>query len=172
MKKPILLFLLSLLAACASASPEPADVPRAITPLTLEPPPVYALLGYRQELKLESAQIAALDSIAQRVRDLNAPLADSLRRVGRDRGGRGWYEVDAQTEPLLERIRANNREAVDEVREVLTETQRATACRLFDQSRERRSERQREGGRREMRGMMTDSLAGVGGRVWTWCGGS
>ncbi len=165
--------LLVLLAGCARAS-GPADDPRIVTPLTVEPPPIYALLGY-SELSLQSAQIAALDSIAEAVRERNAPLVDSLQSIG-DRSRRGFFQVDERTEPILERIRESNRGAVESVREVLTDEQESATCRLFQQERERRRG-ERGGGRAggERRGpgspMLPDSVARrMGGAlVWSWC---
>lgn len=162
-------WLLALLAGCAPAS-DPADAPGVVTPLTLSPPPVYALLGYRQELSLTSEQISALDAVAERVRDRNAPLVDSLRSLG-DRGGRGFITIDARTEPILERVRESNRVAAEEVREVLSEEQESTTCRLFAESR-RRGMEGRAPGRRPRGGMMPDSAArgpGVGALAWPWC---
>src|SRR5690606_8940456 len=120
------------------------------------------------ELSLESAQVSALDSIARSVREADSPLIDSLRVVGRSRGGRysGMMVLDEQTAPILERIRENHRAAVEGVREVLTDAQEATTCRLFDQARDRRREQMRRA-----RVAETDSTAAsLGGRVWSWCG--
>lgn len=170
MTRKILASLLLLVAACAPAA-DPADAPGIITPLTLEPPPIYALLGYRQDLSLESRQIAALDSIAERIRERNAPLIDSLQSMG-DRGGRGFIQIDERTEPLLERIRENHRGAMAEVREVLTEEQESTTCRLFSEARSRRIQEGRARPRTRTPGTMPDSAArGRGGVVWTWCSG-
>jgi hypothetical protein len=171
MMKKTLWSALLLLAACGPA-PDPADSPRVISPLTLEPPPIYALLGYRQQLSLESSQVATLDSIAEGVRRDNAPLIDSLQAVGRARGGRysGMLAVDDQTQPVLDRIRENHQRAVDRVREVLTPEQQATTCRLFNESRQRtadEAQRRRPGPRA---GIAPDSVAGgMSGRVWSWC---
>lgn len=165
--------LLCLLAGCAPAA-APGDAPRAITPLTLEPPPIYALLGYRQELSLTSEQIAALDAIAREVRDRNSPLVDSLRSVG-DRSGRGFIAVDERSEPLLERVRENHRSAIEEVREVLTEEQEGATCRLFGEAQSRRLQERGQARRTRSRGgiEMPDSAGrGFEGRVWTWCTGA
>lgn len=168
MTRKILSTLLLLLAGCAPAA-GPAETPGVVTPLELEPPPIYALLGYRRELSLTSEQIAALDAIAERVRERNAPLVDSLESVG-DRGGRGFIAIDERTEPILERIRESHREAMEEVGEVLTDEQEGTTCRLFDQARDPESDRRRP---RSPGGAAADSAArGLGARVWAWCGGS
>lgn len=177
MSKKFLAGLLLILSACASAPDPDAEALEFITPLTLEPPPIYSLLGYRDQLRLESQQVSALDSIAQSNRDVNAPLIDSLRAVGREQGGRysGMMAIDSATQPLLERIRENNRQAVARVGEVLTPEQQATACRLFNEAPDRRRQAQQDAGRRPPRrgrGTAEDSISGgVGARVWTWCGG-
>ena len=59
--------LVLAIAACSSGPRGPGDSDGAFSPLTLEPPPVYALLGYRADLDLTSQQVAALDSIAEAV---------------------------------------------------------------------------------------------------------
>lgn len=157
--------LLALLAGCGPG-PAPAGSPEVITPLTLEPPPIYALLGYRQDLSLTSEQVTALDSIARATRERTSPLADSLQRAAR-RTRTGIIRLDESTAPVLERIREGHREAVEAVREVLTDEQEATTCRLFAQARRGTAPPGQPAARRPP----PDSLAGAAAaaRVWSWC---
>jgi hypothetical protein len=170
-----LLAALALLAACGPA-PDPASAPRAVTPLGLEPPPIYSLLGFRQDLGLTSQQVTALDSIAVAVRQQNAPLVQELRDRNPPRAQqRGVILVDTATQPALEQLRANNRAAVAAVGEVLTPEQRTSACRLFEQNgrdRTRRAEQaRREQQQQQQRrtGMVADTLGMPGRAGWTWC---
>jgi hypothetical protein len=144
----------------------------------LEPPPIYSLLGFREDLELTSEQITALDSIAQAVERRNAPVIAELRRVGesRSRRSRGAIVVNEQTRPLLEQVRDSNREAVRAVEELFTPEQEREVCRLFDL--ERRGSR-REGEREERRDARRGPLPRMGaeadttlfrqGPVWSWC---
>jgi hypothetical protein len=121
-----------LLAGCGGASRGAQNQEGVITPLTLQPPPVYALLGARAELNLTSAQVATLDSIAEAFQEENRPLAEELQRVsGAD--GPGVYRIRPEGEPILESIQANQKRANESVAAALTEEQRATVCRLFSQ---------------------------------------
>jgi hypothetical protein len=61
-----------------------------VSPLTLEPPPIYALLGYRTDLELTSEQVAALDSVAEEARDESAPLLRELEERTDNGRQRGW----------------------------------------------------------------------------------
>lgn len=128
--------LAPLAAACATGGGLPNDATSVVTPLTLEPPPIYALLGYRRELELTSEQVAALDAIAQEVQDDNRPLVRELQEATRERSRQpGLMIVTSDGEPILEEIRANQRKAGEAVAEVLDETQRAAVCELFDRTR-------------------------------------
>ena len=167
-----------LLVGCGpTGGPGPDSGPAAaVTPLTLEPPPIYALLGYRAELELESEQVTRLDSLANWVREENARLVDSLRSAGSQAAqNRRAMVVDESTEGLLEQVRANNRRAGEAVGEVLTEEQRATVCRLYERGRRgeaaRREERARERDRREPEADST-AVPLRGSRLWPWCTGT
>lgn len=169
------LALLALLAACGP-SYDPATAPRAVSPLGLEPPPIYSLLGYRQEIGLSSEQITALDSIAEAVRRENAPLVQELRERSPARAQQqGLVVVDSAGQTTLQQLRDNNQRAIAAVGEVLTPEQRTTACRLFDQARRDRMGRRGESDRRtaaERRRMtqMGDTLWTRARSGWSWCG--
>jgi hypothetical protein len=168
--------LLFVLAGCGPVQ-DPVNAPRAIPPTALEPPPVYSLLGFRQEIGLSSQQVTALDSVAESVRRGNAPIVQQLRERNPARAEqRGFIVVDSAAQPLLEQLRENNRSAVAAVGEILNPQQRTAACRIFDQSRRDRMTRQsrqaQEAREREARSrarvnrIETDA---PGGGPWTWC---
>ncbi|CAN5843154.1 hypothetical protein BH23GEM8_BH23GEM8_14640 [soil metagenome] len=168
--------LLFVLAGCGAVQ-DPASAPRAVTPIALEPPPVYSLIGFRQEIGLSSQQVSALDSVAEGVRSENAPLVQQLRDRNTARAEqRGFIVVDSAGQPILEQLRENNRSAVAAVGEILNPQQRTTACRLFDQSRRDRMTRQgrqaQEARAREARTRarvdQIDTGTAAGG-PWTWC---
>jgi hypothetical protein len=179
--KRCIVALTALLAGCGPSATTGGAPLTLVTPLTLEPPPIYGLLGYRSELNLTSDQVVALDSIAQRVRVETAPLVDQLRERSIQRPQRqpGVFQVGDEGRPVLEAIRATHRQALTDVEALLTSEQQATVCRLFDDDRTRRGERpgaRREENRRQQqavrRAVGADSLAlgwGGRGRGWPWC---
>ncbi|HEU0012203.1 MAG TPA: hypothetical protein VFQ45_00895, partial [Longimicrobium sp.] len=124
-----------LLAACVHPAPQssPAASNRtAVSPA--EPPPVYALLGARDELGLTSRQVLALDAIAERLERDNEPLYRKLSQPPVPAP-----VVAELTTALAKPVRAarvrrqlaqNNRRAYDEVRAVLTPEQHARVCGL------------------------------------------
>jgi hypothetical protein len=149
-------------------------------------PSVYALIGARERLKLSSAQVTALDSIAEAVREQNRPFADSLRRFTRSPNG-GPMRIpsnDAQRRDftaILQKMGANMRTAVAAVQALLDAEQRTAACALALEERQGRGSRTDGrgrvggmdgaggfGGGRGMRGMMRDSLGSRAGG-WPWC---
>jgi len=148
-------------------------------------PSVYGLIGARERLKLTSAQVTALDSIAEAVREQNRPFADSLGRFTRTGSG-GPIRMptnDAQRRDfidILQRMGVNTRRGVDGVQAVLNAEQRTAACALAAEERSERFGRMEGrggmggggiGGRRSrgMPGMMGDSIGGRGGGGWPWC---
>lgn len=165
MRKPAIA-LLVLTAACGSAyQGEPVG---SVSPLALEPPPVYSLLGFRETLELTTEQVEALDSIAQGVEARNTPVVDSLRAIANARSGRarGLIPIDERTRPLLERVRENNRGAALAIQELLDEEQEREVCALFDQTR-----RERERARRPRpQPAAADTALFVPMRGWPWCG--
>jgi hypothetical protein len=179
MKRPLLLVLVAGLAACATAE-SAGPVATLVTPVSLTPPPIYSLLGYRAELDLTSEQVIALDSIAQRTQRENAALVQELRQlsVDRSRGGPVVLQVQPEGVPVLERIRESNRGALQEVETVLTAEQQEASCRVARQSRGRdvrseraRQEAQRQQSRRAPGVVPADTLmGGMRGRIWPWCG--
>ncbi|MFL5380996.1 MAG: Spy/CpxP family protein refolding chaperone [Longimicrobiaceae bacterium] len=147
-------------------------------------PSVFGLIGARERLKLTSPQVTALDSIAEAVREQNRPWTDSLRRFSRSGNG-GPMRLptnEAQQRDftaILQKMGENTRRAVEAVRGVLNEEQRAGACTLAAEERRERGTRFGArgmggggggmiGGRRQ-RGMMADSLGGRGMGGWPWC---
>jgi hypothetical protein len=157
-------------------------------------PSVYGLIGARERLKLTSAQVTLLDSIAEAVREQNRPYADSLGRFTRSGNG-GPIRMpsnDAQRRDfivILKQMGENTHRGVEGVQSVLNAEQRAGACVLAAEERGERFGR-REGGRggmggegrggmggfggRRAPGMMGDSLGarGMGFGGWPWCGES
>jgi hypothetical protein len=161
-----------LVAACGGGAPRAGIDPNTfVTPLTLEPPPIYALLGFRRDLELSSEQVAALDSIAQAAQEEIRPLVRELQDHGRERPRQpGTIDVGTAGQPVLEEIREKQRRTVEAVAEVLSEQQRETVCRLFDRS--------RTGSRAQPRGSAGaahDDAQSRGMPVpvgWHWCSGS
>jgi hypothetical protein len=163
-------WLLSLtvpfLAGCGGQAAQGTQPANIVTPLTLSPPPIYALLGFRRELDLTSHQVAALDSIAQTVEDENRPLVRDLQAQSRDRARQaGVFEINPVTEPILEEIRANQRRAGEGVAALLNEEQQQTVCRLFDRS------SQRPGGRPQQAAPARQTAGPAATRPvgWHWC---
>lgn len=160
--KRLLLLPLLVLAACGPS--EPALAPEAVSLLSLEPPPVYALLGYRDRLNLTSPQVVALDSIAQQAREANRPANDQLRDP------RSTPNLE-QTRALVEQIRQNNRRAAEGVHAVLTAPQRTETCTLFGGgSEEDEPVRRPPRTQGHPRPSAADTLfAPRRGPVWYWC---
>ena len=161
--------------ACAARSGIPADA-LVVTPLTLEPPPIYSLLGYRTDLNLTSEQVTRLDSIAQSVRDENRELVEELRRTSSERRSQGGVLlVSEEGRPVLAAIRENQVAAVDAVSQLLDETQREQVCSLTSREgqRGRRGESDRrapESAERRDAGDANDERDGLQRPVgWTWC---
>jgi hypothetical protein len=157
---PVLLLLLS---ACGRRSA--GDMEGLLTPLTVEPPPIYAIIGARADLMLTSEQVARLDSIAVAVQAVNRPLIEDLEEVSPP-ARTGARRLTDAGEPILEQIRANTRQASEQVHGLLTEGQREEVCELFN----RRPGRAGPGA--PPRQAPADSVAtgrfGMGPR-WYWC---
>jgi hypothetical protein len=177
--------LVALAAACSGqrATPAPAPgEPAASAPVgtSVQPPPVHALLGYRERLALTSEQIGAIDSIGIWLQEANRPLSAELREYMGTGGssrvpGRGGPRLNADALVLIERIAENNRAASEGVREVLSEEQRTQVCEVFAAS-------GRAGGGGAMRqgsgGQRMPARAGAPGMApgafargvpWSWC---
>ncbi|HVG46171.1 MAG TPA: Spy/CpxP family protein refolding chaperone [Longimicrobium sp.] len=197
MKIRIPLAAVLLLAACGGRQtqdgPQPAGsgrLPRDSVQRELflayrgaQMPSVFGLIGARERLKLTSAQVTALDSIAQAVREQNRPLTESLRETTRSGNGGPIRQPRSDEErqefiSLLRRAGENTRRGVAGVQAVLNAEQRAAACALALEERRQRSAyfepRGAGGGRggRRGRGMMGDSIGGwgMGSAGWPWCG--
>jgi len=81
-------------------------------------PSVYGLIGARERLKLTSAQVTVLDSIAEAVREQNRPWADSLRRFTRSGNGGpmrlpGNEAQQRDFTAILQKMGENTRRAVE-----------------------------------------------------------
>jgi LTXXQ motif family protein len=163
---------------------------------TAQMPSVYALIGARERLKLTSAQVTALDSIAEAVREQNRPLTDSLRRFSRSGNGGpirlpGNEAQQRDFTVILRQMGENSRRGLASIQALLTPEQRTGVCQIareqggFGYGRmERRGGFGGEGGGSgrgggmygggrggmppEMRGDSLDLRAGAGG--WPWCG--
>jgi hypothetical protein len=179
--------MLAGLAACGGSSssrpndrPDP-NQPTIVTPFMLQPPPVYALLGFRDRLSLSSQQITSLDSIATSVHEENQPLIDELQQNAQQSRNRVGLLVSPDSRPTLQKIRQNNRDAARAVGELLNPQQQTTACDLFNEERDDRRSRVRDAMRergmgetsqrqREMRRRLEgDSTLQMEVRVWPWC---
>jgi Spy/CpxP family protein refolding chaperone len=175
MKRHFLIIGLIALAACGQASDYSTPVPMATAPM-LQAPPIYALLGQREKLELTSAQVTALDSLGTWIATVNSPLTMQLREMRgeirpRPVTGAEPQEV-AEVEPIVERIRANNRQAMEGVKAVLTPEQQTKTCELFhNQRNDARDPRGARSPRANQRrpGMARDSVMTGRSRTWEWC---
>lgn len=189
--------ILLLAAGCGgSARPaqnaQPAQPPRPMQPM-IAAPPVYALLGRREELNLTSAQIQVLDSVGTGLQTQNAEPMRQIREIRGDDAYRprrlDQRDLD-RLRPLVDQVRENNRQAQQRVREVLSTEQQQRVCELFREGRDRNREGdrnrvgdrrgtddrerrpQRTGGMRPgMGGMFPDSAMMGPQRVWIFCTG-
>lgn len=170
-----LISLFLLLGACSASTaraPYGEGGPTMVTPLMLEPPPVYSLLGFRDKLQLTPAQITALDSIATSVHDRNEPLIDSLRANATPTRSQVGLLIPDEYRATLEAVRKNNREAATATGKVLTPEQQKSACQIFEEQRQDRERSERNGQtRRPSRlGSEADSILASSRRsVWSWC---
>lgn len=155
-------------AACGPGRSGPSG---AVSPLALQPPPIYSIFGYRDAIGLTSEQVETLDSIAQDVKRRNDPVVDTLREIADRRSGRqrGIIPLDENTRPMLERVAENNRAAALAVQATLTEEQQAEVCRLADDPRRARA-REHQPPERRAEVAPADSsflMPLIGG--WPWC---
>jgi len=164
-----LLTVLPLFAACASSPRVPMDPNTTVTPISVAPPPVYALLGFRRELELTSLQVMVLDSIGQAVQEKNSLLVREIRARSRERQRQpGFYDIEPGAIPILEELRTNQRIAGEAVAELLEEEQRATVCSLFDRSREERfASRGSMAPRPSRHGEEAEAIQNPA--AWSWC---
>jgi hypothetical protein len=161
----------------AEAGAPPANMRMTVVPLALEPPPVYALIGYRDRLDLTSQQVTTLDSLATAVREENSILVDSLeeKAITNNRAP-GVLQVNPSERPILERIRANNRGVMDKVAELLTPEQETGVCELYEEdlreaNRRRPNQRQNDvwSNRSREQARQDSALVVRGFSVWPWC---
>jgi hypothetical protein len=171
MKRSPLLLLLAV-SACSSASTPAGPPPSLVTPLMLQPPPIYALLGYRERLELTTEQIVGLDSIATGLKEENDDLIEELEEKSSLTRSQTALIVGDEGKPVLEQIRENNRGAAEAVGRLLTSEQQESTCDLFRLERDERSRRGRQ--QRERRGVdqaAADSIwRSLESRTWPWCG--
>lgn len=170
MKRSSLMFLVFGLSACSSASAPAGPPPSLVTPTMLQPPPIYALIGYRDRLELSSDQIEQLDSIAVDLEEHNEELIDELEERSTLTRSQTALVVGEEGKPILEQIRDNNREATEAVGRMLTSDQQESICDLFSlDERGRRSER-----RPRMRGADPEAADSIWrtleSRTWPFCG--
>jgi hypothetical protein len=171
MKRSPLLLLLAV-SACSSAATPAGPPPSLVTPLMLQPPPIYALLGYRERLELTTEQIVGLDSIAMGLKDENDDLIHELEEKSSLTRSQTALIVGDEGKPVLEQIRENNRGAAEAVGRLLTSEQQETTCDLFRLERNESGRRGRQ--QRERRGVdqaAADSIwRALESRTWPWCG--
>ena len=171
MKRSPLLLLLAV-SACSSASTPAGPPPSLVTPLMLQPPPIYALLGYRERLELTTEQIVGLDSIATGLKDRNNDLIEELEEKSSLTRSQTALIVGDDGKPVLEQIRENNRGAAEAVGRLLNSEQQESTCDLFRLERDERGRRGRA--QREQRGVdqaAADSIwRSLEARTWPWCG--
>jgi hypothetical protein len=160
---------LPLFAACGpTVQPIPGN---ALSVLALGPPPIYSLLGFRQDLNLSSEQIEALDSIAQAVELENDSAIAALREIAaaQSRRNQGLIPVNEMTIPLLEEVQGNNRAAARAVGGLLDEEQEAEVCELFEPD----ADDERDGRTRRARAspasLPADSATWRPLTGWPWC---
>lgn len=178
MKRSLALLCL-LIAGCGTPAqrPAPANQATLITPLMLEPPPIYALIGFRERLQLTSQQITALDSVATALNRENSQLVDELREKATPTRNQVGLVVGQTEQPLLQRVRDNNRRAAQSVGELLDPTQEQAACQLFNDEEDTRRSRRADSAQRRRRGppprsggLRPDTTMMTSRGVWPWCG--
>jgi hypothetical protein len=160
------------LAACRSQPPAPPPAPTPADSARMEAvrgagqtPPVYGLLGHREQLNLTSAQIVAIDSIGEDLRSRNDTLTRGLRALrdslGGDRmSGHDRDRLYTRGEPFFAGLRDNNLRATRGIYDLLTADQRVAACRVLRES----AAAAMMGGRSGMSGGARGGMGGYGGR--------
>jgi hypothetical protein len=136
----------------------------------LQPPPIYALLGYRDRLELTSDQIVQLDSIATGLKTENALLIDELEEKSSVRRNQPGLVVGEEGKPVLESIRDNNRGAAEAVGRALTSTQQEATCDLFRLDRDDRDRRRRPPVRGVDEAAADSVWRSLMSGTWPWCG--
>jgi hypothetical protein len=164
---------LAVLALAGCSSAPPAESPGPQQPW-VPTPPVYALIGERQELELTSAQVTSLDSIGAALQAQNGPALAELRDIQQSAGGfrrRPSPEATERARPLIDSVRENNRRSQEAVRALLTQEQRTEVCRMFGSDRgDARRREARQQPRQQPRGFGPDTTVNVFRGPWTWCG--
>ncbi len=108
--------------------------------------PMLDLLRLRERLELTDDQVSRLREMRQQLEQENRPLLEQLRQSGeRPRG------ADAASNPLIQQIQENVREAAEQMKAVLTAEQTTKLEELRQQMEERRG-RWRDGAPGEPRG--------------------
>lgn len=157
------------LVACSPsgpAGPQPATpAPIAATTERVQPPPVHALLGHREELELTSEQVVAIDSIGQWLFSSGDEMRARLREAQSSRPQRGDPQVTAEALSMLTSLQERNREAIAAVQELLTDEQETKVCELFREDRSRSATRAAPARSRRPAGYTPGPLP----PVWSWC---
>ena len=152
-----------LVAGCGPVMDRGPALPSPTDP-GLQPPPIYGLLGQRAELGLSSEQVTALDSLAIAINRENRPLLREIEGYrGPDGRRRATAEERARADTLIARIRANSRQAAEQVGEILTAEQRDRVCELREARPARQVRRPARAARQER---PTVRLEPIG---WPWC---
>jgi len=108
--------------------------------------PMLDLLRLRERLELTDDQVSRLREMQQQLKQENRPLLEQLRQSGeRPRG------AAAASNPLIQQIQENVREAAEQMKAVLTAEQTAKLEELSQQMEKRRG-RRRDGAPGELRG--------------------
>ncbi|MET0398541.1 MAG: hypothetical protein ABW277_17235 [Longimicrobiaceae bacterium] len=174
MKKLLPALGILALAACYSSAPPPQQ-PAAPQQPWVPTPPVYALIGERQELNLTSVQVTALDSIGVALAASNNPALTQIQALQPSGGFRRTSAADVEkARPLIDSIRENNRRAQEAVRTLLTEQQRADVCKMYapDRAEQRRRENAQRQAREMPRGRFesdTVMAASIFSGPWSFC---
>jgi hypothetical protein len=159
------------LAACYSSAPPPVAGPQQPWVPT---PPVYALIGERQELNLTSAQVTTLDSIGVALAAQNSPALRQIQEMQPTGSFRRTSAADVErARPLIDSIRENNRRAQEAVRVLLSEQQRTDVCRMYapDRAEQRRREAAQRDARQLPRGRFEADtvVAALFSGPWSFC---
>lgn len=156
--------------AAVGCGPSPQQFPSPDASVVLMgSPPIYALLGYREELRLEPNQISALDSIAQQLQREEAPLVEGSRPSRRTRSNRPPL-ADKEEISQFQALQASRERAVQGVRKVLNPEQQTEVCTRFRES--AAEDRDRRSATPGPRGRSGDTRARLpsGEAIWPWCG--
>jgi chaperonin cofactor prefoldin len=117
-----------------------------------DPGPITTLISLRQELSLSAGQVAQLESIRSQTEQQNQPLVTRMSEIRRRLRSLGEVNTDrerelrqqwmAEARPIMRTIDQNNRAAMEQVGDILTQVQRDEIARRL-RERDENNDRER-----------------------------